>query len=251
MEERNLSSVSLTQRQWEKILAFLRARPVGYVGKEAECERFIEAVLWIVRSGAQWRLLPPDYGAWNSVYKRFDRWSRKGVWEVMQHHFAGDADMESVMIDSTVVRAHACSAGMGDQALGRSRGGFSSKIHVQVDALGNPLDFRLSAGQAADITFAPELLSGVTAGHAILDKAYDADTLLMLLEKLRMTAVIPPKSNRKVRRDYDRHLYKERHLVECFIGKIKHYRLVFSRFDKTARNYMSFIRFAATLILLR
>ncbi len=250
-----MSGVSLSQEQWGKVLEFLQSQPGVYVGVEQACRRFVEGILWVLRSGAQWRLLPERYGHWNSVFKRFNRWSRKGVWEAMHRYFANDPDMESVIIDTTVVRAHPCAAGARksseDQALGRSRGGFSTKIHVQVDALGNPLDFLLSAGQVSDVSQAPALLAGVSATYAILDKAYDADEVLELIDKQGMIAVIPPKANRKIPRDYDRHLYQERHLVECFINKIKHYRHVFSRFDKTARNFMSFIRFAAALIWLR
>ncbi len=250
-----MSSVCLSEEQWRKILVFLQTQPRIYVGIEQQCRRFIEAVLWMARSGAQWRLLPCDYGNWNSVFKRFNRWSQRGVWKAMHQFFADDPDMESIMIDSTIVRAHPCAAGAihpeEDPALGRSRGGFSTKIHVLVDALGNPLDFILTAGQVADVTQAPALLAGLSANYAIMDKAYDADEVLELIEQQNMTPVIPPKANRKVQRDYDRHLYKERHLVECFINKIKHYRHVFSRFDKTARNYMSFVRFTAALIWLR
>ena len=105
-------TVRLEDEHWTRIVAFLRNDPHAYVGKdEAACRRFVEAVLWINRSGAQWRLLPAEYGRWNTVYKRFARWCEHGVWERMLVHFADDPDMENGMIDSTIVRAHPCAAG--------------------------------------------------------------------------------------------------------------------------------------------
>lgn len=107
-----MSDVRLTDEQWTKIRAFLKQDANAYIGKdEAACRRFVEAVKWISRSGAQWRLLPTEYGNWNSVYKRFARWCDNGVWERMLNAFADDADMENGMVDSTLVRAHASAAG--------------------------------------------------------------------------------------------------------------------------------------------
>ena len=106
-----MTDVKLTDDEWTKVRDFLRRDPNVYVGNEAVCRRFVEAVKWTSRSGAQWRLLPREYGNWNSVYKRFARWCEAGVWERLLAAVAADPDLENGMIDSTVVRAHPCAAG--------------------------------------------------------------------------------------------------------------------------------------------
>jgi len=107
-----MTDVRLTDKEWMKIRDFLKQEPNAYIGRdEQSCRRFVEAVKWMSRSGAQWRLLPTEYGNWNTIYKRFSRGCEQGVWERMLRHFAEDRDMENGMIDSTIVRAHPCAAG--------------------------------------------------------------------------------------------------------------------------------------------
>lgn len=141
--------------------------------------------------------------------------------------------------------------GQDQQSLGRSRGGFSTKIHILVDALGYPLRFILTGGERHDSTQAEALLAPFQFDYAIADKAYDSDPLLAAISAKEAEAVIPARKNRVEPRDYDHHLYKERHLIECFINKIKWYRRIFTRYDKLARRYTAFLHLAATLIWLR
>jgi transposase len=141
--------------------------------------------------------------------------------------------------------------GQAAQALGRSRGGFSTKVHVSVDALGNPLRYRLTAGQRHDITQAEALIADFESEYVIADRSYDSDDFVQFVIANGAVPVIPPRSNRRVLRDYDEYLYQERHLVECFINKIKHYRRVFSRFEKLDSRYLGFLHFAGALIWLR
>ncbi len=100
------------------------------------------------------------------------------------------------------------------------------------------------------MTQAQALLEAYRFARAIADKAYDADELLAFIAAKRAEAVIPPKANRTEERDYDKHAYKERHLVECFINKIKWYRRLFTRYEKLARRYMAFLHLVGAFIWL-
>ncbi len=104
-------NVKLTDEQWQKILPVLKSFPEIRLGAGRDLRRFLEAVLWITRSGSQWRLLPKQYGKWNSVFKRFDRWSELGIFDKLFAQVSSDRDLEYLLIDSTIVRAHASSAG--------------------------------------------------------------------------------------------------------------------------------------------
>jgi len=129
----------------------------------------------------------------------------------------------------------------------------STKIHASCDALGNPTSFHLSPGQAHDLQGAdallPKLLESIEAFLA--DKAYDAqERVLDLLEQANIKIVIPSKANRKEQRNYDKEMYKWRHLVENFFQKLKQYRAIATRYDKRASAFLGGIYLAATVIWL-
>jgi transposase len=127
----------------------------------------------------------------------------------------------------------------------------STKIHTTVDALGNPTGFHLTPGQAHDLEGADVLLKDTQADAVIADKAYDAQArVIEPLLKAGKAIVIPPRSTRKDQRDYDRHVYKARHLIENFFARLKQYRCIATRYDKTARNFLGAVHLAAAVVWL-
>jgi len=140
-------------------------------------------------------------------------------------------------------------SGTQEQELGRSRGGFTTKIHAACDALGNPLRFFITAGQRSDYLKALDLIEGYEMQALLADKGYDADYIVAAIGSAQ--AVIPPRSMRKSKRTYDQELYKERNQVERMFNKLKHFRRVATRYDKLAIAFLSFIHIAAIYILLK
>jgi transposase len=127
----------------------------------------------------------------------------------------------------------------------------STKINALADALGNPTAIFLTPGQAHDLQGADALLPHLEAGALLADKAFDADErVIEPLLAAGKTPVIPPKSSRKARRPFDKELYKARHLIENFFCKLKQYRAIATRYDKTARNFLAGIHLAAAVIWL-
>ena len=251
---------AISDEDWDRVKDLLPGR-AGLPGATAKDNRlFVDAVLWIGKTGAPWRDLPERFGNWNNVWRRFDRWSRKGVWREVFEALQ-DPDLEWLILDSTIVRAHPHAAGakkggdghggQDEQALGRSRGGFGTKIHAGVSGLGLPARLILSAGQEADVTQAGPLLEGLLIEVVIGDKGYDSDEVVETIEAKGAEAVIPPRRNRKEPRSYDAERYKDRNLAERFGHKIKQFRRVATRYEKTARNFLAFVQVAAIMVLLR
>ena len=177
----------------------------------------------------------------------------KDIWRKMFQEFQ-DIDDEWFMIDGSVIRANQCAAGYKTgfkENLGRSRGGFSTKIHALSDALGNPVKFILSPGNEHDITHAEELVKDLRNTKILADKGYYSEKFVEFLKKNDCEALIPSRSNSKKKRVFDKHIFRERHLIENLFSKIKHFRIISSRFCKTSSSFLSFFHFAGALLWLR
>jgi transposase len=244
----------ITDEQWGSIKELLPGKP-GDPGVTAKDNRlFMNAIMYVAKTGIPWRDLPERFGRWHNVFQRFNRWCKRGVFTRI-FNVLRDPDLEVLMLDSTVIRAHQHSAGARNstaeqEALGRSRGGVSTKIHVAVDGLGKPTKIILSPGQDHDVTKAPELIQDSEAEQVIADKAYDSNAVVAQIYAQGGTPVIPPKENRLEAREYDHETYKKRNVVERFINVRKQSRRVATRYEKTARNFLGFVLFASTLVLL-
>lgn len=245
----------ISESNWSTILTFLKSQKGLHTKNTQKLRVFIEAVFFILKTGAQWGYLHEDYGNSRAVHKRYKYWADKGIWSNLMNHVS-DVDSEQFAIDSLSVKAHACASGYeinGNEihALGRSVGGFTTKIHTLTDALGNPVRFILSAGNVHDIVPSQDLLKGIKNAQILADKAYFSEDNIKFLTENGNTAVIPAKENYTKGHSIDWHIYKDRHLIENFFSKIKHFRRVFSRFDKTCSAFLGFVALASTFIWLR
>lgn len=158
----------------------------------------------MARGGCQWRLLPFSYGHWGAVHKPFKYWAQKGIWSNLLHHVQVDPDVEYTMIDGTIVGAHACAAGYikdghDQEALGRSKGGLTTKIHALVDGLGNPLKFILTDGQRNEMTQGEKLTESITNTILIADKGYDSNAFFNIWKAKGVHQLFPQEATVKTR----------------------------------------------------
>lgn len=166
-----------------------------------------------------------------------------------------EPDLEWAFIDDSYAKAHQHSAGAvgnGEEGIGKSRAGNTSKIHLAVDGHGLPIDFDITGGEVHDCRVAPELIAKLPKTDVIIaDKGYDSEQIREKISSKGCQAVIPRKCNSvKGNTDLDRGLYKYRHWVENTFARLKHYRAFATRFDKLKRNYRSLVAMACTLLWL-
>jgi transposase len=230
----------------------------------------------VLRTGAPWRDLPERFGPWATAWSRFRRWTAAGVWarvlEVLQRDadVAGQLDWDTHYVDGTVVRAHQHAAGaIGGQeheALGRSRGGFSTKVHLRAEGGGKPLAVVLSGGERHESRYLGALLAGGRVRRRaqgrprsrprrlVGDRGYSYPTVRRMLARQHIRAVIP---RRRDQRPYDRRYapfdrvaYRARNRVERLVNRLKQHRRVATRYEKRAAHYLAMLLLAALLLWL-
>jgi transposase len=254
----------LTDETWDRLaaaLAEVKSR-AGAPPKQSDRD-FIEAVLHLARTGEPWRDLPERFGRWDAVYQRFRRWEQAGRWRALFARLPEDLQaVHTVFFDSSVVRAHPHAAGAPKtkggqqaQALGRSRGGFGTKIHLAAADETTALDVVLTPGQAGDAPQYPALIAGVPEAcpvqAAAADKSYDSDAIRADLKRRGIAPVIPPLACRKEAIPYDKTTYRQRNKVERLFNRLKQFRRVATRYDKLDETFLAFIHLTAALITIR
>ena len=241
----------LTDAQWNRI-KFVFKEPAKVGRPPLNPRRVFNAIMWLLKSGARWRDLPARYGNWNSIYHKFRRWCQLGLFDrLLKLINADDREASLLEIDSTFCKVHqsACSA-LKDQAIGSSRGGKNTKIHVLINERMQLLKVILTGGQVHDSEPALALLSSVelTGKKILADKAYSCEQIRCFIAEHGAVACIPDKANFKIKHDFDCELYKQRNIVERFFQRIKNYRHISARFDKLAFCFENFVLLASVVI---
>tara|TARA_R110001583_G_C5539269_1_gene399303 strand:+ start:134 stop:880 length:747 start_codon:yes stop_codon:yes gene_type:complete len=243
----------LTDALWLKLLQLMHHS--GRIYNKPKHRMTFEGILYRMRTGCPWRDLPNEFGNWSTVFRRFNLWSRKGVLLNLFNWLSKNSDSEWLFIDGSIVRAHQHGTGAAtdsNEAIGKSRGGNSTKIHLAVDSYGLPVHFELSGGQVHDIVYAKKLIDeSPLSNYVVADKGYDSENFRTQIQDKGAIPVIPRRKSSKIGNDdVDWCLYKYRHLVENAFGRIKNYRAIATRYDKLEQNYASMVALAFTMMWL-
>ena len=238
----------LSPRQWKKIALQLPGKKTdpGYTAHDNRLD--IEAMLTYAHEGHTCRGLDGTFGRWGSVCQRMDRWERQGVFDNLYDKFVAKYGVSSLIVDGTIVAVHQDGTGARKiyggpeaQAIGKSRGGRTTKIIAACDEDGNVFNLLVVPGNHNESPYTTQLIEGIEADFFIADKAYDSDGLLNDIAERETEVVVPPRSNRLVQREYDKEKYKTRNLIERAFQKMKRFRGIATRYKKTARMYVALI----------
>ncbi|MFU9037365.1 MULTISPECIES: IS5 family transposase [Streptomyces] len=303
----------LTDAEWERLRPFLPVSN-RRCGRWRDHRQVIDGILHRVRTGVQWRDLPERFGPWKTVYERHRLWSADGTWERLLQHVQAEADAAGeidwdISVDSTIVRAHQHAAGAhrsaagshlkggctrrtpgrnavaeparppggggpGGEGLGRSRGGFTAKLHLSADGRCRPLSLIVTPGQRADCTQFKPVLDKIRVPRIGLgrprrkpdslaaDKAYSNRPCREYLRRRGIRHTIPEKTDSQAARlrkgsrggrppGFDEERYKKRNTVERAINKLKHARAVATRYDKRGYVFLGTVTAAVLVIWLR
>jgi transposase len=263
-------SYRLSDAQWTQIQPFLPQN--GQRGGQWKDHRLmIDAILWALSDGGRWRNVPAQFGPWQSVYDRFRRWTRTGLWDKILRHLQArkmaddEIDWSLFCIDGTVVRAHQSAAGARaigpvgepqDHALGRSQGGFGTKVHLVCDGDGTPIAVAVGPGQEHETQRAIPLLEDALAwpeqpAKVAGDKGYSAGWLREWLRERGITPVIAHQKTEKGRsKRFDKKTYRRRNIIERCVSSLKWFRRVATRYEKLATHYLAMVTVAIIFRLL-
>ena len=210
----------------------------------------LEGIFYVLRGACPWRDLPPHFGPWSSVYTRWRRWNRSGLWARLLEIVAVEPQGALVHLDATHVKAHQDGTnprgGQTCQAIGRTRGGLNTKVTTPVDSKGRALQLMVDCGNLADIRCADSTVIP-TGRRLVADKGYDSTALRDRIWDAGSCPCIPNQSNRKNPARWHRGFYRLRHRVENFFQRIKRFRRIGTRYEKLSLHFLAFVQLAAIL----
>jgi len=265
----------LTDQQWERLAPLLPPQKPHTGRPNKDHRTIINGILWLLRTGAPWRDLPERYGSWKNVASRFYRWQRAEIWQHILQGLQQEADTHGTLdwslhhVDGTIVRAHQHAAGARrpkdcrhpDEALGRSQGGFSTKIHLRSEGRGQPITFLITAGQRHEQSAFEALMETgavkrkgrgrprIRPDRVVGDKGYSSRKIRHYLHRRGIGAVIP-RQKRERRTRFDKIAYRKRNLVERLVNRLKGYRRIATRYEKRAIYYLGMLTIASIVFWL-
>ena len=229
--------------------------PLSHGVARVDDRRVISGIIFVIRNGLRWRDAPKDYGPHKTIYNRFIRWSRLGVFNRIFAELASKgrqarpADDRRHASQGPSHRCQPAQKGAVPRRIGRTKGGLNSKLHAVCDGEGRPLVMLLSEGQMSDYKGAALMLDALPPAKALLgDRGYDAGWFRNALAARGIVPCIPSKSNRKIPIAHDRTLYRQRHKIENMFGRLKDWRRIHTRYDRCAHTFFSAICIAAIVI---